>query len=164
MNMYALGSQDQAALIDCNSPQLHTAMSGAITFSNESRQFALMSIYEQRLNRSIHKNLDTLRTLQAERKVIYEKDLAHEMIVAEANEINGLPYHPPARASQNGFVFSTSEVLAAVNRKTVLSAAAVVYNIPCKILFEGAYENFDPNRPNSGPNHRLDGLKAAAAA
>ena len=33
-----------------------------------------MSIYEQRLNRSIPKNLATLRDLQAERKHNYEKD------------------------------------------------------------------------------------------
>ena len=71
-------------------------MSGALTFAKESGKFALMSIYEQRMNRSIHKNLATLRELQAERISNYEQDRHEEVTIARANDMKGLPYKAPA--------------------------------------------------------------------
>jgi hypothetical protein len=160
MNLYALGTQDPDCDIECDGPQLHTAMSGALTFVKQAKKMGLLSIYEQRLNRSIHKNMDKLAELQAERKRNYEHDLKEEMAIAEANEINGLPYQAPARRSKNGIVFSTAEIQAAANRKSVVSVARCTYGGPKRIFFEGAWEQYDdqsPNRPNSG-------LKIAAAA
>jgi hypothetical protein len=160
MNLYALGTQDPDCDIQCDGPQLHTAMSGALTFVKQSKKMGLLSIYEQRLNRSIHKNMDKLAELQAERKRNYEHDLKEEVAIAEANEINGLPYQAPTRRSKNGIVFSTAEIQAAANRQSVVSAARSTYGGPKQIFFEGAWEKYDdqsPNRPNSG-------LKIAAAA
>ena len=57
MNMYALGSSDAETVIDI-------AMSAAATFAKEANKFALMSIYEQRMNRSLHKNLATSATFR----------------------------------------------------------------------------------------------------
>ncbi len=51
MNMYALGTQDAETTVDSENPQIDTAMSGALTFEEQSHKFALLSIYEQRLNR-----------------------------------------------------------------------------------------------------------------
>ncbi len=160
MNLYALGTQDPDCNVECDSPQLHTAMSGALTFVKQSKKMGLLSIYEQRLNRSIHKNMDKLAELQAERKRDYEHDLKEEVHIAEAKEINGLPYQAPTKRSKNGIVFSTAEVLAAANRESVVSTARGTYGGPKRIFFEGAWEQYDdqsPNRPNSG-------LKIAAAA
>lgn len=158
MNMYALGVTNPASDVDCDDPQLHTAMSGALTFAKESAKFALMSVYEQRLNRSIHKNLETLRELQAERQRNYERDLGQEVTIARANDFKGLPYKASARPSRNGFVFSTDEVLAAANRDSVVHNSMSTVGIKSHhIQFEGAYDNFDPHRPNSG-------LKMASAA
>jgi hypothetical protein len=84
-----------------------------------------------------------------------------EKTIAMANEVNNLPYQASARRSQNGFIFSTPEVLAAVNRQSVVIAARNTYWDASRIFFEGAYESLDPNRPNSGPN---PGLELAAAA
>ena len=61
MNIYALGTANNSVEIEADNPQIHTAISGAVTFVDEAKRFALMSMYEQRMNRSIHKNLDTLR-------------------------------------------------------------------------------------------------------
>ena len=76
MNLYALGTQDPDCDIECDGPQLHTAMSGALTFVKQSKKMGLLSIYEQRLNRSIHgKNMDKLAELrQTEHKRNYEHD------------------------------------------------------------------------------------------
>ena len=56
-------------MLNSDTPELHTAMSGTLTFGKEFKKFALMSMYEQR--RSIHKNLETLRKLQAGRKRLH---------------------------------------------------------------------------------------------
>jgi hypothetical protein len=161
MNLYALGTQDPDCDIDCDGPQLHTAMSGALTFVKQSKKMGLLSIYEQRLNRSIHKNMEQLAELQAERKRNYEHDLKEEMDIAKANEVNGLPYQAPTRRSKNGIVFSTAEILAAANRQSVVSVARSTFGGPKRIFFEGAWENFEPIRPNSGPKF---GSELAAAA
>ena len=160
MNLYALGTQDPDCEIECDSPQLHTAMSDALTFVKQSKKIGLMSIYEQRLNRSIHKNMEKLAELQAQRKHNYEQDLNDEMDIAEAREINGLPYQAPARRSKNGIVFSTAEIHAAANRRSVVAVSRSIFGGPKRIFFEGAWEQYDdqsPNRPNSG-------LKMATAA
>ena len=159
-NLYALGIQDPDCDTGCDDPQLHVATSQALTFVKHSQKMALLSIYEQRLNRSLHKNMEKLAQLQAERKRIYEQDLKEEMDIAKANEINGLPYQAPTRRSKNGIVFSTAEILAAANRRSVLRVARTTFGDPDRVYFEGAWEQYDdrsPKRPDSG-------LKIAAAA
>jgi len=153
MNMYALGATDPATAFECDDPRLAIAMSDTMTFAKESRKLALMSIYEQRMNRSIHKNLATLRDLQAERKRNYEQDIRQEVTLAEACDIKGLPYAAPAVPSRNGFVFSTSEILAASNRVNGLyEATLTVGKAPVKVRFAGINDPFDPAGPNSGLN------------
>ncbi len=105
MNLYALGTQDPDCDIECNGPELQIAMSDALTFVKQSKRMGLLSIYEQRLNRSIHKNMEKLAELQAERKRNYEQDLREEVAIAEAKEISVLPYQAPTRRSKNGIVF-----------------------------------------------------------
>ncbi len=121
--LYALGTEDPDNIVNCEVAQIHTAMSDAITFGKESAKLALMSVYEQRMNRSLHKNLDKLRELQAERKLNHQRDLIDETSIALANDLNGLPYNAPLRPGRNGSVFSTSEILAAANRQTILNTA-----------------------------------------
>ena len=149
MNMYALGTDDPSTAIACNDPQLHTAMTAALTFSNEARKFALMSIYEQRMNRSLHKNLATLRELQAERKRNYKRDSAKEVILARYSDINGLPYQAPATPTPNGFVFSNNEIFAAANRLTTMKVAKTAIMLaPQKVQFAAATANAPSNVVN----------------
>jgi hypothetical protein len=71
-----------------------------------------------------------------------------------------IPYEAPTKRSKNGIVFSTAEVKAAANRKSVVGLARITNGAPKHIFFKGAWERYDdqtPNRPNSG-------LKIAAAA
>jgi len=158
MNMYALGADDPETTVECDNAELHTALSGALTFEKQSGKFALMSIYEQRLNRSLHKNLTTLRQLQAERLRNCEQDRQEEVTIARANDLNGLPYKASVWPGRNGFVFSTSEILAAANRESVVyNARGTVGGQSGKIQFAGACDNNDPYRPNSG-------LRVASAA
>jgi hypothetical protein len=142
MNMYALGHDPdnaQANVIDCDEVRIHTALTDAMTFANESNKFALMSIYEQRMNRSIHKNLATLRDLQAERKRNYKQDRAQEVILARYSDIKGLTYQAPASPTLNGSVFSNDEVFAAASRVSTLEVAKnVVKRESRKVLYAAA--------------------------
>jgi hypothetical protein len=139
MNMYALGNDDAETAVDCDEPQVHTAMADAMTFARESSKFALMSIYEQRMNRSIHKNLQTLRDLQAERKQHYKQDRAQEVALARYSDIKGLQYQAPTTPTPNGSVFSNDEIFAAANRLTTLRAAKIaIWQAPFKVQYAGA--------------------------
>jgi hypothetical protein len=139
MNMYALGADDPASQTDSANPQIRTAMSAALTFASEGHKFALMSIYGQRMNRTLHKNLETLRSLQAERKANYKEDREEEILLARYSENNGLPYHAPQAPTANGSVFSKHEILTAANRLTTLKVAHLdVWHAPLKVQFAGA--------------------------
>ena len=158
MNMYALGIEDPETNADCDNPQLDTAISGALTFEKQAAKFALLSIYEQRLNRTIHKNLATLRDLQTQRKSQEANDRQEEVSIARANDLKGLPYKAPSWPSRNGYVFSTPEILAAANRQSVVANSQSTVGMKFgNIQFAGACDEIDPHRPNSG-------LHMAAAA
>jgi hypothetical protein len=139
MNTYALGAARTSIEIEAENPEALTALSGAITFADEAKRFALMSMYEQRMNRSIHKNLETLLKLQAERKANYQRNLEEEIILARANDLNGLPCEAPAAPTPNGSVFSNREIFAAAHRLTALKAGRMTINTtPFKVQFAGA--------------------------
>ena len=149
MNMYAIGSNDPDTVIDADDAQIHTAMSAAMTFARESNKFALMSIYEQRMNRSLHKNLATLRDLQAERIRNYKRDQAEEIILARYSDIKGLPYQAPSTPTLNGSVFSNPEIFAATNRLTTLRVAKnELWKHPVKVQYAGASSSARSNVVN----------------
>jgi hypothetical protein len=155
MNLYAIGSQAAEIKIECDNPELRAALADAATWERQSQKFALMSIYEQRLSRNVHNNMAALTELQREREAKRKKDLDREIDIAKAKDIEGKPYQAPARPSENGFVFSTAEVLAEANRETVIHDCQMkVFRAKTKIQFDGAWENYNPNlapnRPNSG--------------
>jgi hypothetical protein len=138
-NLYALGADTPDSDLDCEHPQLHTALSHALTYANNADRFGNLSLYEQRLNRSIHKNLATLHALQAERKLIFNREMKEEVEIARANDFSGLPYQAPATPTRNGFVFANSEILAAAHRASTLEVARhTLKSAPNKVQFAGA--------------------------
>ena len=158
MNLYALGTQNCPIDVKSENPQVETAMANADTFRRENSHFNRLSLQEKRLNSNIKLNLATLQSLQADRKQQFEQDLRDEMYMAQATDFRDLPYKAPTVPGRNGSVFSTSQVKAAVNRKTMLSdARGIVACAKERIQFPGAWENQDPIKPNSG-------LRVASAA
>ena len=122
-NMYALGAQDLSDDVEFLHPEVHAALSDALTFSKQAKQFDLMSLYEQRMNRSIHKNLTALQAMQATRKVEYERERDEEILLARLNEIKGLPDQARAVSARVRFVFSNDEIVAAALRQRTLEEA-----------------------------------------
>ncbi|HVW11432.1 MAG TPA: hypothetical protein VHC90_22760 [Bryobacteraceae bacterium] len=121
MNLFALGAEDPAAT--ARDSRIQPAVADAATFDKDSECFLRLSLCEQRLSRSLHKNLATFRALQYERRRQEADDRAEEVLLARYSDIRDLPYRAPAVPSPNGFVFSNEEILEAAHRASALEVA-----------------------------------------
>jgi hypothetical protein len=115
-NMFALGHEGERR-------EIHLALADARTFQNQASQFQLLTIYEQRINRNLQRNLKQLHELQAERKAQREQALEEARLLAQLNLSQGLPYDPAADLGANGFVFSNAEINLAIDRSNRLTEA-----------------------------------------
>ena len=115
-NMFALGHEGERR-------ELQTALADARTFQTQANQFQLLTIYEQRINRNLQRNLKQLQELQAERRRQCEQALEEAKLLAQLNLMNGLPHDPAADQARNGFVFSIAEINHAIDRDNRLKEA-----------------------------------------
>ena len=70
------------------------------------RALATLGLHYQRLSRQFQKSLDTLRDIQAERRLQHERDLKRAAAILELHKHKGIPYDPV----QDGFVFSKDQI------------------------------------------------------
>src|ERR1039458_6217041 len=66
--MLGMGHFEAAGNFDCPTSEIHSAMTAARAFRDDSKSFVNLSIYEQRLHRSMKESLRQLKELQAERR------------------------------------------------------------------------------------------------
>ncbi len=111
-NIFALGHQGERR-------ELQVALADARTFKAEAKQFQLLTIYEQRINRNMLRNLQQLKTLQADRREQSERALEEAQLLAQQSLLNGIPYDP----AKDGFVFSAAEINLAFDRANRLREA-----------------------------------------
>ena len=116
-NMFALGHQHERR-------EAQIALADAQTFQTQAAAFNLLSLYEQRINRNLQRNMKLLGELQAERKAQHNQAMEEAKLLAQLNLLNGLPYEP----KQNGFVFSHLEINRAIDRDNRLKAARLAAN------------------------------------
>ncbi len=100
-------------------PEIHAALTAAKVFQEESKQLQLLTLYEQRINRSIQKNLATLQALQAARIAKREAEMKEAKKLLQLSEMKGLAYEP----LKDGFVFSTAQIHAAIDKERRLHRA-----------------------------------------
>ena len=100
-NIFALGFSDHAGEIDTEHPELHAALTAARTFTREAKSIELLTLYEQRINRSLQKNLALLQQLQATRKAEAKPRPAVKLLQPTESKVS------PA---ENGFVFSNDQI------------------------------------------------------
>ncbi len=120
-NMFALGHGHERR-------EARIALADAQTFLTQANAFNLLSIYEQRINRNLQRNMKLLRELQAERKAHHDEAMEEAKLLAQLNLMNGLPYEP----EENGFVFSPAEINRAIDRDNRLKAAKLAAMPPAK--------------------------------
>jgi hypothetical protein len=101
-SMFALGHVEEAGRIEVNHPQVHAALTAARVYRDDAKTFANLTLYEQRLQRTLDKSLHQLKALQAERRAhVPVEPTPAEPTTAEA---------PAATPVAEEFVFSTAEI------------------------------------------------------
>ncbi len=86
-NTLALGYFNGAAdRVNCDHPQIDDAMTQAIVFEKQAKNFALIALYEQRINRNIAKNEQRLRARQAERQAALAQAVEEAKLLEEEAE------------------------------------------------------------------------------
>src|SRR5579863_349705 len=119
-NLFALGLLNNGGRLCPDHVQIDDALTTARTFTQESKQIQLLSLYEQRINRSLQKNLATLKSLQAARKAEREAAMKEAAILLKLSEMKGLEYIP----ARDGFAFSNDQIHAAIDRDQRLQRAS----------------------------------------
>jgi len=119
-NLFALGQRQHGGQACPDGPQLDAALTMAHTFTLESKQLQLLTLYEQRINRSLQKNLALLQSLQAVRKQEREAAMKEAAALLKLSEMKGLEYIP----ARDGFVFSNDQIHAAIDRDQRLQRAS----------------------------------------
>jgi len=110
-NIFALGLSRHAD-DNIDHPELRAAFAAARTFTAEGKSIERLTLYEQRLNRSLQKNLAVLQSLQAVRK-----DAARREAASKLKETKDLRHDSAKAGQESGFVFS--------NARTQTATAAV---------------------------------------
>jgi hypothetical protein len=124
-NILAFGHYGPEGNIDAEHPEIHAAMTAAQVYSADPHQFQLLTLYIQRTNRDIHRNLQLLRELQTERKAERSAALAEAADLYALNQLKGLPANP----TSIGSVFSTPELKAAITRQRYLKEAELAKRV-----------------------------------
>ena len=109
LGFQALGSDDTGA------PLVEEAFAQARTWLEDGRNLQLLTIYGQRIQRAVDKNMAELRTIQAQRKQQAQEAMRQAKLLYQLAEAEGKPYQPEDYFTflpeSREFVFSTPEVV-----------------------------------------------------
>ncbi len=118
-NLFALGHSAKSDEIETEDPEIHAALTAAKVFDAEAKQLQLLTLYEQRINRNLQKNLATLQALQTARLAKREAEMKEAKKLLQLSEMKGLPYNP----IKDGFVFSNEQIHASLDKERRLNRA-----------------------------------------
>jgi hypothetical protein len=102
--MIALGHCEAAGEIRTEHPQVHAALTAGRVFRDDSKSFANLSLYEQRLQRTLDKSLLQLQTLQAARR----RAVARAEATSNSKKIQEEPSVAEQQPATEQFVCSTA--------------------------------------------------------
>jgi hypothetical protein len=112
-----MGHFEAAGDFDCPSPEIHSAMTAARAFRDDSKAFVNLSIYEQRLHRSTKEALRQLRELQAERRELRKTEMDNAIRLFKTQQMKGLPHEPEPPVNEARFVYASAEITAESARR-----------------------------------------------
>src|ERR1035441_10097498 len=92
--MLGMGHFEAAGNFDCPSSEIHSAMTAARAFRDDSKSFVNLSIYEQRLHRSMKEALRQLKELQTERREHDKTEMDDAIRLLKTQQMKGLPFEP----------------------------------------------------------------------
>jgi hypothetical protein len=123
--MLGMGHFEAAGNFDCPTPEIHSAMTAARAFRDGSKAFVNLSIYEQRLHRSMKEALRQLKELQAERRERRKTEMDDAIRLRKTQQMKGLPYAPEVPASDAEFVYASAEIEREERRRDRLHDAGI---------------------------------------
>ena len=124
-SIFALGVQ-QLSQINPH-PEVDVALKQARMWLMEGKHLALLSLYEQRIQRRVEKNMKMLADLQKIRIAAFEKAVEEATLLAQYAAMKGEAYDierdfpPPSLPGQ--FVFSSSEIARRASHNVQVAAA-----------------------------------------
>src|SRR5579859_5111113 len=128
---FALGMQEHAAA-NTGAEPVDDALAHARAWRNDAHNLHLLTIYEQRIQRSMEKNLAHLKALQTERKAEAREAMEQAKLLYKLAEAQGKPYQPELyfnfAPQVRESVFSTVEITRELSRAKLL-ADAKTYNL-----------------------------------
>jgi hypothetical protein len=117
--MLGMGHFEDAGNFNADNPEIHSAMTAARAFREDSKAFVNLSIYEQRLHRSMKEALRQLKELQAERRERRKTEMDDAIRLLKTQQMKGLPFDP----TEFGFVYASAEIASESARRDRFEAA-----------------------------------------
>jgi hypothetical protein len=119
--MLGMGHFEAAGDFDCPSPEIHSAMTAARAFRDDSKSFVNLSIYEQRLHRSMKDSLRQLKELQTERRERDKTEMDDAIRLLKTQQMKGEFVYAPAAI--------TAEIARRASREDALLAEKASFNL-----------------------------------
>jgi hypothetical protein len=120
-SMISLGHFEAAGDIEADHPQIHAALTAARVFREDSKSFVNLSLYEQRLQRTLKESLRQLQDLQTKRIAARQAALDAAVLLRNLHKMKGQSYDTagdqPGTEPGTQFVFSTAEIEAEARRQ-----------------------------------------------
>jgi hypothetical protein len=108
--MLGMGHFEAAGDFDCPSTEIHSAMTAARAFRADSKSFVNLSIYEQRLHRSMKEAFRQLKELQTERRERHKIEMDDAIRLLKTQQMKGLPLEPEPAPNESKFVYASAEI------------------------------------------------------
>jgi hypothetical protein len=121
--MFALGHLEPAANIDVDHPQIHAALTASNVFRQDSQAFTNLTLYEQRLHRTLKESLRQLQELQAKRAAARKTALDEAVAIRNLHKMQHQPHDASTDRPSNGFIFSPEEIESEARRQRRLADA-----------------------------------------
>ena len=118
-NLIGLGFDEHSDSITMEHPEAHAALVIIEAMREQSRVLAVFGLHTARLSRYFEKTLIQLKDAQKERRATEASQLVEAASLYQLDKKQGLPYNP----SEDGFVFSISEIEVFIRRRDRLKAA-----------------------------------------
>src|SRR6202171_5020833 len=119
-NLMGLGFNEHSNSISTEHPEAHAALVITKAMREETPSLAALGLHTARLARYLKETLKQLNDAQEKRRAIEASQLSEAAAFLQMDRKQGLPYNP----TEDGFVFSTSEIQTFIRRRDRLKAAA----------------------------------------
>ena len=118
-NLFSLGFHELSADLSSDDPAIHCALAQAKSLDGRGDLLARLSLYEQRLNRTLTLAKAELKQLQQERAEAEREALQAAADIRNLKQALNQPWQP----EENGFEFSTDELTLWMRRRELIEQA-----------------------------------------